>query len=178
MMLWTQSYVCGACRRWWVPFRPPFATVGERFVKNTIRSTIKLIMLLFKRFILNPVNALSSDPSGRGYPRKIRSIHRYHAIEGANGTTMVVMFVGLLWWGWRASPYYSYYRNPTWRKFFIPTQTLIGVQLFSDHKAHQKSWHIYASFVVNSFTAKDGPDRPLFNELFWWLVTSTIFVRC
>jgi hypothetical protein len=33
------------------------------------------------------------DPFGRGYPRPIGCIHRYHAVGGANGTTMVVMFV-------------------------------------------------------------------------------------
>jgi hypothetical protein len=31
-----------------------------------------------------------------------------------------VMFVGLLWWGQRAFPYYSYHINPTGREFFIP----------------------------------------------------------
>ena len=67
------------------------------------------------------------DPFGRGYPCPIRSIHRYHAIGRANGTTIVVMFVGLLCWGWRASPYYSYCRNPTGREFFVPAWTLIGL---------------------------------------------------
>jgi hypothetical protein len=33
------------------------------------------------------------DPFGRGYTRPIGCIHRSHAIWGANGTTMVVMFV-------------------------------------------------------------------------------------
>jgi hypothetical protein len=41
------------------------------------------------------------DPFGIGYPRPIGSIHSYHAVGGANGTTMVVMFVGLLCWGLR-----------------------------------------------------------------------------
>ncbi len=40
-----------------------------------------------------------SNPFGIGYPRPIGSIHRYYAIGGANGTAMVVMVVGLLWWG-------------------------------------------------------------------------------
>ncbi len=46
--------------------------------------------------ILNPVNSPSPNPSGRGYPRPIGHIQRYHAVVGANGTTMVmvVMFVG------------------------------------------------------------------------------------
>jgi hypothetical protein len=72
----------------------------------------------------------SPDPFRRGYLRLIGSIHRYHtSIGGANGTTMVVMFVGLLWWGWRASLYYSYRRNPTGREFFVPARTQIGVFL-------------------------------------------------
>jgi hypothetical protein len=29
-----------------------------------------------------------------GPPRQIRKIHRYHAVVGAIGTTMVMMFVG------------------------------------------------------------------------------------
>ena len=33
-------------------------------------------------------------PFGRGYPNLIGCIHRYHTVGGANGTTMVVMFVG------------------------------------------------------------------------------------
>jgi hypothetical protein len=32
----------GACRQQWMPFRPPFLTAGEQFVKNTISSKIKL----------------------------------------------------------------------------------------------------------------------------------------
>jgi hypothetical protein len=34
------------------------------------------------------------SPFGIGYPRPIGSVHRYHTVGGANGTTMVVMFVG------------------------------------------------------------------------------------
>jgi len=77
-----------------MPFRTPFAMAGERFVKNTISSTIKLITRLFYRFLLNPAYAPSANPFGRGYPRRIGRIQRYHAVGWANGTTMVVMFVG------------------------------------------------------------------------------------
>ncbi len=86
-------------------------------------SRIKLITRLFYCFILNPVNTPLPDPFGRGYPRPIGCIHRYHAVGGANGTTMVVMFVGLLCWDLRYFPYYSYCRNPTVRKFFVPAGT-------------------------------------------------------
>jgi hypothetical protein len=77
-----------------MPFQPPFTTVGKRFVENTSSSRIKLIKRLFYRLILNPANAPSPNPFGRGYTRPIGRIHRYYAIGGANGTTMVVMFVG------------------------------------------------------------------------------------
>jgi hypothetical protein len=38
----------------------------------------------------------SGNPFGRGYLRRIGQMHRYHAVVvvGANGTTMVMMFVG------------------------------------------------------------------------------------
>ena len=72
-----------------MPFRSPFATAGERFVENTISSTIKLITWLFQRFMLN-----SANPFQRDYLRRIWQIHRYYAVVGANGTTIVMMFVG------------------------------------------------------------------------------------
>jgi hypothetical protein len=35
-----------------------------------------------------------ANPFRRGYPHQIGKIHRYHAVVlGANGTTMVMMFV-------------------------------------------------------------------------------------
>jgi heme/copper-type cytochrome/quinol oxidase subunit 1 len=37
---------------------------------------------------------LSANPFGRGYPCRIGKIHRYHAVVGANGTTMVMVFAG------------------------------------------------------------------------------------
>jgi len=77
-----------------MPFRTPFVMVGEQFVENTISSTIKSITRLFLQFILNPAYAPSANPFERGHPRRIGRIQRYHAVGGANGTTMVVMFVG------------------------------------------------------------------------------------
>ena len=32
--------------------------------------------------------------------------------------------------------------------------------------------------AFNSLTPMDGCDHPLLNELFWWLVSSPIFIRC
>jgi len=77
-----------------MPFRTPFATAGKRFVENRSSSRIKLMKWLFYRFIPNPAYAPSANPFGRGYQRWIGRIQSYHAIGRANGTTMVVMFVG------------------------------------------------------------------------------------
>ena len=44
-------------------------------------------------FNLNAYTPPPPDPFGRGYARPIGRIHRSHAERGANGTTMVVMFV-------------------------------------------------------------------------------------
>jgi hypothetical protein len=68
--------------------------VNQRFVENTIGSTIKLSTRIFKRFMLNPALPPSANPFGRGYPRRIGQIHRNYTVVGANGTTMVMMFVG------------------------------------------------------------------------------------
>jgi hypothetical protein len=87
-MLLTYSYW------WWMPFRPPFLTACERFTKNTSSSRINLFKKLFYRFILNQAKAFLPNPFRRGCPRPIGCIQRYHAVGGANGTTMVVMFVG------------------------------------------------------------------------------------
>jgi len=50
-------------------------------------------------------------------------------VGGANGSTMVVMFVGYLFWGRLYFPHYSYCRNPTGWEFFVPTETCIVVEL-------------------------------------------------
>ncbi len=39
------------------------------------------------------------------------------------------------------------------------------------------AWQCSISYAINSLTAKGGHDRPLFDKLLWWLVTSAIFVR-
>jgi hypothetical protein len=42
-MLLVYWYRLGARHRQWMPFRAPFATAGEQFIENTIKSsTIKL----------------------------------------------------------------------------------------------------------------------------------------
>jgi hypothetical protein len=59
------------------------------------------------------VNSPLANPFGRGHPHRIGRIQQYHAVGGANGTTMVVMFddccVGC--------------------QVFVPAGTLIGVKL-------------------------------------------------
>ncbi len=76
-----------------MPFRAPFLTVGERFIKNTSNPRIKLITQLFHQFRLNPAKAPSANPLGRGYLHWIGQIHQSNAIGGASSSTMVVMFV-------------------------------------------------------------------------------------
>jgi hypothetical protein len=66
----------------------------KRFFENTSSSRIKLIKRLFYPFILKQAEAFLPNPFQRVCPRPIGRIQRYHAVGGANGTTMVVMFVG------------------------------------------------------------------------------------
>jgi hypothetical protein len=114
-----------------VPFGPPFLTAGERFVKNTISSKTKSTTPLFYPFKLNPAYAPLANPFRRGCLRWIGRIHQSHAIGGANGSTMVVMFVDCCVGGGRYFPYYSYHRNFMGQEFFIPAGTLIAVNLLS-----------------------------------------------
>ena len=92
-----------------MPFRPPFSTACEGFLKNTSRGKIKLIKRVFYHFILNQAKAFLPNPFRRGFPLTIGRIQRYHTLGGANGTTMVVMIVGYLCLGRRYFPYYSYW---------------------------------------------------------------------
>jgi hypothetical protein len=62
--------------------------------ENTSSSRYNLFKRLFYRFILNQVKEFLPNPFRRGCPRPIGCIQRYHAVGGANGTTMVVTFVG------------------------------------------------------------------------------------
>ena len=115
-----------------MPLRHPFSTTGEQIIKNTSSHRIKLITRLFQRFLLIQATALLPNPFGIGYPCPTGSIHRYHAIVGgANGTTMVVMFVRLLCWCLAEFSHYSYSRKATGQEFFVPTQTLIAVKLLT-----------------------------------------------
>ena len=98
-------------------------------MENTSTCRIKLIYLLFHWLI--------------GYPCPIGSIHRYHTVGGANGTTMVVIVVGLLWWGWRAFPYYSYCRKATGREFSVPARTLIAVKLLKRYKLVKTTHNVF-----------------------------------
>jgi hypothetical protein len=49
---------------------------------------------MFYCFLLNQAKASLPNPFRRGCLGLIGRIQRYHAVEGANGTTMVVMLVG------------------------------------------------------------------------------------
>ena len=125
-MLSTYLYNMGARRRLWMPFWPTFLTACKQFNENTSSSIIKLNKGLFYRFILNQAKAFLPNPFRRGCPRLIVCIQRYHNVGGANGTTMVVMFVGLLCSGRQYFPYYSYSRNPTGWEFFVPARSHRG----------------------------------------------------
>jgi hypothetical protein len=130
-MLLTYSYGLGARSRWWMPFRAPFLTACEQFAENTSSCRINLFKQLFYCFILNQAKEFLPNPFRRGYPRPIGCIQRYHTVGGANGTTMVVMFVGGLCRWSTEFPYYSYPRKPTGREFFVPARTLIVVFLLT-----------------------------------------------
>ena len=78
------------------------------------------------------MTAPSANPFARGYLRWIGRIHQSHAIGGANGSTIEVIYVDCCVGGGRYFPYYSYPRNPTGWEFFIPTGTLIAVKLLMD----------------------------------------------
>jgi hypothetical protein len=121
-MLSTYSYCLGARRRWWMPFRAPFLTACERFAENTSSSRINLFKRLFYCFLLNQAIEFLPTPFRRGCPRPIGSIHRYHAVGGANGTPC--------WWclwggcvGDRRNSLFLHSRKPTGREFFVPTRT-------------------------------------------------------
>jgi hypothetical protein len=69
-------------------------TACKQFVENMSSIRINLFKRLFYCFILNQAKAFFPNSFRRGCPRPIGRIQRYHAEGGANGTTMVVMFVG------------------------------------------------------------------------------------
>ena len=98
----------------------------------------------------------SANPFGRGYPRRIGRIQSYHAVGGANGATMVVMFVGSCVGGRRYFLYYSYSRNSTGREFFVPAGTLIAAKLLKNAISTQYSSQyqilIFLSFGVKIYT--------------------------
>jgi hypothetical protein len=59
-----------------------------------------------------------------GIASQVWQIHQSHAIGGANGSAMVVMFVDCCVGGGQYFLYYSYCRNPTVWEFFVPIITL------------------------------------------------------
>ena len=122
-------------------------------------SRIKLIKRLFYCFILNQAKAFLPNPFRRGCQRPIGPIHSSHTIWGANGTTMVVIFVGLLCSGWWYFPYYSYHRNPTGWEFFVPTRTHMGIPVnvtefpklffWVEHMIQQVSKYVWGFSTTN-----------------------------
>ncbi len=183
----------GACRQQWMPFRPPFLTAGEQFVKNTSSHRIKWITQLFYQIMLKPVTAPSTNPFGRGYLCWIGLIHRSHAVGGANGSTMVVIFVDCCVDGGWYFLYYSYSRNPTGREFFVPAGTLIAVKLLTVPtkctivllKCFPPVWFVtpllligailYLAAFFNKLTMKNTKKCPSYVP---FLLSEQIFARC
>ena len=54
----------------------------------------------------------------------------------------------------------------------------IGAEELSHISSHQTLRDQKIRGHLNSLTPMGGHDRPLFNELHWWLITLPIFVRC
>ena len=118
--------------RWWMSFSSPFVTTGERFVKNTSSSTIKLIMLLFielnKTKQNHPwpipsdgrVSAVAQPLQKRGYQRRIRQINRCHFVVGAKWDSCVRV----------DGTFCTIFTLKIPRFFFVPTRTKIGVTEF------------------------------------------------
>jgi hypothetical protein len=113
---------------------------------NGRRNRRRFCYILLHRIVAVELNYLQDNfnnliQSLQPYPRPTPSeevtrvqsatgcIHRSHTVGGANGTTMVVMFVGLLCWGLLYFLYYFYCRNPTVWEFFVPAGTLVAVKL-------------------------------------------------
>jgi hypothetical protein len=65
-----------------------------------------------------------ANPFRRSYLHWIEQIHQSHALGGANGSAMVVMFVDCCVGGGRYFLYYFYCRNPAGWEIFVPAGTL------------------------------------------------------
>ena len=87
-------FVWGVRRPQWMPFRSPLLAADEQYWLNMGSSRNKLISSLFYCFIQNQAQALLPNSFGRGSLRWIRQINISHSVGAANGSIMVVMFVG------------------------------------------------------------------------------------
>jgi hypothetical protein len=77
-----------------MPFRPPFLTASEQFIKNTSSHRTKLITCLIYQFVQNPA-AVALDNLFKWPPmHQSMEIHQIYAVGGANSFTKVVMIVG------------------------------------------------------------------------------------
>jgi hypothetical protein len=95
---------------------------GGRAIIVINREAVEIIIFSFSLLILlNPFHHPPPDPFGRGSARTIGSIHRSHAVGGANGSIMVGMFVCLCLTS----------KKPSEREFFVPAGTDLGVKLLT-----------------------------------------------
>ena len=100
---------------------------------------IEVTSRLFYRLIVNPDKAPLPDPFGRDSLRQIRQIHQSHTRGRANSSPWLWRLWGELWWVDDVDVFYSYIDKPTWREFFVPSQTLIEVKL----AANVERWKSY-----------------------------------
>jgi hypothetical protein len=92
-MLLVYLYCLGARRQLWMPFRQPFLAAGEQFVENKMSCRIKLISLLFYRFIKKRLRALGQPLWMAAHVSDWGNLLNRRRREGKRNT-MVMMFVG------------------------------------------------------------------------------------
>jgi hypothetical protein len=109
----------------------PHAVSSRRHGHRNRRRVCYIILHRSNYTVILTINTKPSlSPFQRGYSPQIGRIHISHVVGGANGTTMVVMFVdccvgcGQYFWD------YSYSRNPTGWELFDPARTLISLSIF------------------------------------------------
>ena len=124
-MLFVYSYCLGARRQQLMPFRPPFLAAGERFVENKMSCRIRLISLLFYRFIQNPAWELSANPCGWPPTHQIGVIDWIDAIGVANGAPWWWCLWGELCCCSTDYSYYSYCRKSTGWDFLFPPKPIV-----------------------------------------------------
>ena len=108
-MLLVYSYCLGAHRQRWIPFRPPFWQRASNSSKTRW--------------------APLANPCGWPHTHRIGAIHWINTVGGANGTPWWWCLWGELCCCLMDYLYYSCSNKSTGQEFFVPTRTLIRVNL-------------------------------------------------